>query len=65
MRLEQIYGEKGKRIGNNVKIVTNSISFTNIDIHEIDDLKLANFAMKLWKRTYINNNKNKKRGKMD
>ena len=41
---------KGKRIGNNVKIIENSISFTNIDIHEIDDLKLANFAMKLWKK---------------
>ena len=41
---------KGKRIGNNVKIVTNSISFTNIDIHEIDDLKLANFAINFLKK---------------
>ena len=41
---------KGKRIGNNVKIIENNVSFTNIDIHEIDDLKLANYAMKLWKK---------------
>ena len=41
---------KGKRIGNNVKIIENNISFTNIDIHEINDLKLANYAMKLWKK---------------
>tara|TARA_B100001057_G_scaffold478729_1_gene549509 strand:- start:4352 stop:5059 length:708 start_codon:yes stop_codon:yes gene_type:complete len=41
---------KGKRIGNKVKIIENSVPFTNIDIHEIDDLKLANYAMKLWKK---------------
>ena len=41
---------KGRRIGDNVKIIENNIPFTGIDIHEPNDLKLANFAMKLWKK---------------
>ena len=41
---------KGKRIGNKVRIIQNDESFTSIDIHDINDLKLANFAMKIWKK---------------
>ena len=41
---------KGIRIGNNIQIIENNVPFTNIDIHEVDDLKLANYAMKLWKK---------------
>ncbi len=38
---------KGKRIGDKVEIILNNDSFTNIDIHDKNDLKLAEFAMKL------------------
>ena len=41
---------KGKRIGDKVEIIQNDESFTNIDIHEVNDLKLANFAMRIWKK---------------
>lgn len=41
---------RGKRIGNNVKIIQNNISFTGIDIHNLEDLKLANYAMRLWNK---------------
>ena len=41
---------KGKRIGDKVHILVNDDSFTSIDIHNQDDLKLANFAIKLRKR---------------
>ena len=45
---------KGKRIGNKVKIIENDNFFTSIDIHEPSDLKLANFAMKIWKKNIYN-----------
>ena len=38
---------KGKRIGNKVKVLLNNDSFTNIDIHNREDLKLANAAFKI------------------
>ena len=41
---------EGKRIGDKVHILVNDDSFTSIDIHNQDDLKLANFASKLRKR---------------
>ena len=41
---------KGRRIGDKVHILVNDDSFTSIDIHNQDDLKLANFAIKLRKR---------------
>tara|TARA_B100000700_G_C14931880_1_gene802348 strand:- start:50 stop:757 length:708 start_codon:yes stop_codon:yes gene_type:complete len=40
---------KGRRIGDNVKIFTNEDSFSHIDIHTLEDLKLANFAKKIRK----------------
>ena len=40
----------GKRIGDKVEIIQNNAPFTSIDIHEPIDLKMANFAMKIWKR---------------
>ena len=38
---------KGKRIGDKVKIFTNDDGFTHIDIHTIEDLKLAEAALKI------------------
>jgi len=40
----------GRRIGDKVEIIQNNAPFTSIDIHEPVDLKMANFAMKIWKR---------------
>ena len=37
---------KGKRIGKRVYFIVNDDSLTGIDIHNIHDLKLADFAMK-------------------
>ena len=39
----------GKRLGNNVDIIVNDSTFTGIDIHDNNDLKLARHAIKLWK----------------
>ena len=38
---------KGRRIGDRVEIITNNESFSSIDIHDIDDLKLAKSALKI------------------
>jgi hypothetical protein len=38
---------KGKRVGSKVRILLNNDSFTNIDIHNREDLKLANAAFKI------------------
>jgi len=38
---------KGRRIGDKVKIFTNDDAFTHIDIHTIEDLKLAEAALKI------------------
>ena len=38
---------QGKRIGDKVKIMTNEDSFSSIDIHTIEDLKLAEAAIKI------------------
>ena len=38
---------EGKRIGDNVEIITNDDDFTSIDIHTEEDLKLAEFAMRI------------------
>ncbi len=40
---------KGKRIGDKVKIFTNEDSFSHIDIHTLEDLKLAEAAKKIRK----------------
>ena len=40
---------KGKRIGDNVEIILNDDSFSVIDIHNNEDLRLANAAMKIRK----------------
>tara|TARA_B110000259_G_C13965209_1_gene382360 strand:- start:111 stop:818 length:708 start_codon:yes stop_codon:yes gene_type:complete len=40
----------GRRIGDKVEIIQNNAPFTSIDIHESVDLKMANFAMKIWKK---------------
>ena len=40
---------KGRRIGDKVKIFTNNDGFTHIDIHTIEDLKLAEAALKIRK----------------
>jgi len=40
---------EGRRIGDNVEIITNDDDFTGIDIHQQEDLDLANFALKLRK----------------
>ena len=40
----------GRRIGDKVEIIQNNAPFTSIDIHESIDLKMANFAMKIWKK---------------
>ena len=38
---------KGKRIGDNVEIIFNNNNFSAIDIHDVNDLKLANAAKKI------------------
>ncbi len=38
---------KGRRIGDKVKIITNDDSFTSLDIHNLEDFKLAEYAYKL------------------
>jgi CMP-N-acetylneuraminic acid synthetase len=38
---------KGKRIGDKVKILINSDSFTSIDIHNLEDFKIAEYAYKM------------------
>jgi CMP-N,N'-diacetyllegionaminic acid synthase len=43
------FWRKGRRLGNNVDIIVNNSTFTGIDIHNILDLKLARYAIKLWK----------------
>jgi CMP-N-acetylneuraminic acid synthetase len=40
---------KGRRIGDNVDVITNHDDFTGIDIHHEEDLKLANEAIKIRK----------------
>jgi CMP-N-acetylneuraminic acid synthetase len=40
---------EGKRLGDIVDIIINSDDFTSIDIHEEDDLKLAEFALSIRK----------------
>ena len=40
---------RGKRIGDKVKIFTNEDSFSHIDIHTLEDLKLAEAAKKIRK----------------
>ena len=42
---------EGRRIGDNVEIITNDDDFTGIDIHQQEDLDLANFALKLRKES--------------
>ena len=37
---------RGKRIGKKVYLIVNNNSLTGIDIHDIHDLKLADFTMK-------------------
>ena len=37
----------GKRIGDSVRIVTNKDDFTSIDIHTLEDLLLAEAALKI------------------
>lgn len=41
---------KGKRIGSVVKLIENDFAFSEIDIHDKDDLELASNAMKLLKK---------------
>ena len=38
---------KGRRIGDKVKILSNDDSFTSLDIHNLEDFKLAEYAYKL------------------
>ena len=40
---------KGKRIGNRVKIFLNNDNFSHIDIHNLEDLKLAESAIQIRK----------------
>jgi CMP-N,N'-diacetyllegionaminic acid synthase len=40
---------EGRRIGDNVDVITNQDDFTGIDIHHEEDLKLANEAIKIRK----------------
>jgi CMP-N-acetylneuraminic acid synthetase len=46
---------KGKRIGKKVYLIVNQDSFTGIDIHDIHDLKLAEFALKYIKFKKLDN----------
>ena len=41
------FWRKGRRIGNKVKFIINDNSFTGIDIHDADDIKLAEYGLKL------------------
>ena len=41
---------EGKRIGDSVEIITNDDDFTSIDIHNLDDLLLAEAAIKIRKK---------------
>jgi CMP-N,N'-diacetyllegionaminic acid synthase len=41
---------KGKRIGSSVELIENDFPFSEIDIHDKDDLELASNAMKLLKK---------------
>ena len=41
---------KGKRIGSKVKLIINDFPFSDVDINEKHDLKIANEAMKLLKK---------------
>ena len=41
------FWRKGRRIGNKVKFIINDNSFTGIDIHDTDDIKLAEYGLKL------------------
>ena len=43
----------GKRIGKKVYLIINNDSFTGIDIHNIHDLKLAEFAIKYLKKNKL------------
>ena len=43
------FWRKGKRLGNKIEIITNDHSFTGLDIHDINDLRVVNYAYKLWK----------------
>lgn len=45
----------GRRIGDKVKILINKDSFTSLDIHNIEDFKIAEYAFKMRKK----NNKKK------
>ena len=47
MHQKQVFWRKGKRIGDNVEIILNDDSFSVIDIHNNEDLRLANAAMKI------------------
>tara|TARA_A100001011_G_scaffold28453_1_gene27648 strand:- start:405 stop:686 length:282 start_codon:yes stop_codon:yes gene_type:complete len=38
---------KGKRIGKKVKLIQNDFPFSEVDIHDKNDLKIAEEAMKL------------------
>ena len=38
---------KGRRIGDRVEIITNNESYSSIDIHDFDDLKLVKAALKI------------------
>lgn len=42
---------EGKRIGDSVEIITNDDDFTSIDIHNLDDLLLAEAAIKIRKKS--------------
>ena len=41
---------KGKRIGKKVKLIFNDFPFSDVDINDRNDLKIANEAMKLLKK---------------
>ena len=44
---------KGKRIGDKVEIILNDDSFTALDIHNLEDLKLVRAAKKLRARNWV------------
>ena len=41
------FWRKGFRIGNKVSIIKNNFPFSDIDIHTKDDIKIANYAIKI------------------
>ena len=47
MHQKQAFGERAKEFGDNVEIILNDDSFSVIDIHNNEDLRLANAAMKI------------------